>query len=77
MVVILIVSAITWFSAVSRSMPPVAVPSAAIRKKPVAASLSKSSGVYCLGSPVVNSSPASCSVMNWSMGLSAFNARIT
>ena len=41
---ILIVSATTWLLAVGSALPAVAVPSAAIRKKPVAVSFSIFSG---------------------------------
>ena len=61
---ILIVSATTRFAPSASMPPPVVVGSAAVRKKPVAASLSICSGVRLFQGRGVSSSPASCSTIN-------------
>ena len=71
-------SATTAFLAVSWSAAGAeAVPSGTMRRKPVAESVSTVSGAMFLSGPWTSSSPASCSWMKRSRGLSALSERMT
>ena len=65
------------FAANGSSAAPVDVPSAAVRRKPVAASNSVFSGVNSVQGRRTSSSPANCSMINRSSGLSALIDRTT
>jgi hypothetical protein len=72
---ILIVSAMLAFCAALSFIAP--VPSAAMRRKPVAVIFSMASALRFLCGCGTISSPASCSRTNWSKGLSLFSEPMT